>query len=188
MIFTASRIFQILDHIGIYMVIAGSYTPILLITLNQYNSAKVLCTAQWIAAILGSTFAGKLSPGPTNFNVSMTLILHFCFVNLLTACSDLNNPMTTVIELSFFLVMGFGAVLIWDLLLSSICFEALILLGGCATCYLTGIVFFILGEYKPIYHAIWHVFVVMAAALHWFCVYFYIVQVSFFSLRFFISG
>jgi hypothetical protein len=41
-----------------------------------------------------------------------------------------------------------------------------------------GIIFFILGEYKPIYHTIWHVFVIIAAAVHWFDVYFYIVQVD----------
>ncbi len=56
---TASRIFQILDHVGIYMVIAGSYTPYLLISLHHHQSARLLLTAEWVAAILGSTFAGE---------------------------------------------------------------------------------------------------------------------------------
>ncbi|RYY78326.1 hypothetical protein EON63_17870 [archaeon] len=57
---TASRILQILDHVGIYLVIAGSYTPFLLIALHHYTSARVLLTGQWIMAFLGSTFASKL--------------------------------------------------------------------------------------------------------------------------------
>ncbi len=43
---------------------------------------------------------------------------------------------------------------------------------------MVGITFFILGEIKPIYHVVWHLFVVVAAALHWFCVYFFIVSVD----------
>ena len=108
--------------------------------------------------------------------------MFLCTVALL-ACSDLNNPVTTVIELTVFLSMGLGSILIWDILVADICREALILIGLGGACYLVGIVFFILGEYKPIYHAIWHVFVILAAALHWFCIYFYVVQVSYFQLR-----
>ena len=52
----------------------------------------------------------------------------------------------------------------------------LMILGN--ACYVIGIAFFILGEYKPIYHVIWHLFVVLAAALHWFDVYFFIVSVD----------
>jgi predicted membrane channel-forming protein YqfA (hemolysin III family) len=41
------------------MVIAGSYTPVLLIALHHHNSAQVLLTAEWIAAVLGSIVSGK---------------------------------------------------------------------------------------------------------------------------------
>lgn len=34
-----------------------------------------------------------------------------------------------------------------------------------------GIGFYILGEYRPIYHVIWHVCVTIAATLHWFAIY-----------------
>lgn len=55
----ASRVFQILDHVGIYMLIAGSYTPFMLISLHHHTAARVLLTAEWIAAVLGSAFAGE---------------------------------------------------------------------------------------------------------------------------------
>jgi hypothetical protein len=74
--------------------------------------------------------------------------------------------------------MGFGGALMWPLMLSEICREALVLIiiGGCF--YLVGILFYIGGEWKPIFHAVWHVFVVLAAASHWFAIYFYVVQVN----------
>jgi predicted membrane channel-forming protein YqfA (hemolysin III family) len=96
----------------------------------------------------------------------------------LTASSDLNALSTTVVELSIFLVMGAGAFLVWDLLVAELSTSALTLLILGGACYLVGIVFFILGEYKPIYHVVWHLFVILAAALHWFCVYFFIVSVD----------
>lgn len=91
-------------------------------------------------------------------------------------CSDLNAPATTKVELTIFLCMGLGVVLVWDEMMRALSGEALklLLIGGFL--YLTGIIFFILGEYKPIYHVIWHMFVVFAAALHWFDVYFFVVQ------------
>jgi hemolysin III len=52
----------------------------------------------------------------------------------------------------------------------------LLLGGGCA--YVVGVVFFVLGSYKPIYHVIWHIFVMLGAALHWFDVYFFIVNTN----------
>ena len=70
--------------------------------------------------------------------------------------------------------MGFGLVLVWPIIsttLSPIELN-LLLMGGAA--YVVGIVFFVLGEYKPIYHTIWHLFVVLGASLHWFDIYFFI--------------
>ena len=61
---TASRILQILDHVGIYMVIAGTLTPFSLITLNHHTSARVFITAEWIFAVLGSIFASTISSVP----------------------------------------------------------------------------------------------------------------------------
>lgn len=106
-----------------------------------------MLAGQWIAALLGSIFA---------------------------TCSDLNAPSTTLIELVIFVCMGFGLVLVWPIISSTLSGIALnlLLLGGAA--YVVGIVFFVLGEYKPIFHTIWHLFVVLGASLHWFDIYFYI--------------
>lgn len=44
------------------MLIAGSYTPFMLISLHHHTAARVLLTAEWIAAVLGSAFAGECDP------------------------------------------------------------------------------------------------------------------------------
>lgn len=77
-----------------------------------------------------------------------------------------------------FVCMGAGFILVWDLLLAELSNAALTLLILGNLCYAVGIVFFLLGEYKPIYHVVWHLFVVLAATLHWFDVYFFIVSVD----------
>lgn len=83
-----------------------------------------------------------------------------------------------MVELIFFLSMGFGFLMVLPIMLEEMSQECLLmeLIGGLF--YIVGIVFFILGEYKPIYHVIWHIFVVIAATIHWFNIYFYVVQVD----------
>lgn len=81
-----------------------------------------------------------------------------------------------MVELTIFLVMGFGVVFIWDEIVQTLSYPALLLLmlGGAA--YSFGIIFFILGVKRPIYHTVWHLFVVLGAALHWFDIYFFIIR------------
>jgi hypothetical protein len=44
-----------------------------------------------------------------------------------------------------------------------------LLLGG-GVAYTVGIIFFVLGNTQPIYHTIWHLFVLVGAICHWFSV------------------
>lgn len=57
---TPSRVLQVLDHTGIYYLIAGSYTPFLLIALHHDTSSRILLTSQWIGAFFGTIFSSKL--------------------------------------------------------------------------------------------------------------------------------
>lgn len=148
---TASRILQILDHVGIYALIAGSYTPFLLIGMHKHNSAHVLCAGQWVAALFGTVFA---------------------------IFSDLNASSSTIVELIAFLCMGFGVVLVWQQMIETLSTIAFRLLMGGGAAYTIGIIFFVMGEYRPIFHVVWHVFVVLGACLHWFDIYFYILPME----------
>lgn len=100
----------------------------------------------------------------------------FRVIMVYAACNDLNAPATTMVELTIFLCMGFSVLFVSHLLLVELSSAAMVLcLIGCL-CYLVGIFFYIMGEYRPIYHVIWHVFVLAAATVHWFAVYFFVVQ------------
>lgn len=94
----------------------------------------------------------------------------------IAACSDLGSKATTTVELTIFLLMGLGVALVWPEVSSTLSAPAIYLVLGGGAAYIFGIIFFILGEYRPIYHCVWHMFVVLAAALHWFDIYFFIIR------------
>ena len=48
----AKRVFKILDHCGIYLLIAGTYTPVLLITIGG-TVGWTFFTIQWTMAVIG---------------------------------------------------------------------------------------------------------------------------------------
>lgn len=126
-------------------------TPFLLVGMHHSMQARFLLTLEWIGALGGSVFA---------------------------ACSDLNNPTTNNIELTIFISMGFAIVPLFVTATSTIPGTAMLLITLGAAAYLIGIAFYILGERKPIYHVIWHLFVALAAALHWFATYWYVVPLE----------
>lgn len=55
----AKRVLQYLDHSMIYVLIAGSYTPFCLITLQGYTGIALLC-AVWLIAIAGISLQAVL--------------------------------------------------------------------------------------------------------------------------------
>ena len=86
----AARVLQVLDHVAIYLLIAGSYSPYLLIGLHNHMEAHVLACGLWVIAFFGCIFA---------------------------SISDLNNPYVNAIECLIFLVMGFALLMIYDIFL-----------------------------------------------------------------------
>ena len=99
----------------------------------------------------------------------------FCGI-LFSTQADFNSETTTVVELVVFLLMGFSALFVWSTMTTTLSPYALNLLLAGGAAYVVGIIFFIKGEKKPIYHSVWHLFVILGAALHWFDVYLFIVN------------
>eukprot|EP00611_Tribonema_gayanum_P010172 TRINITY_DN2009_c0_g1_i1.p1 TRINITY_DN2009_c0_g1~~TRINITY_DN2009_c0_g1_i1.p1 ORF type:complete len:389 (+),score=133.07 TRINITY_DN2009_c0_g1_i1:108-1169(+) len=50
-------ILQIADHVAIYLLIAGSYTPFLMIGLHGSTIGGVVVVVEWVAALVGSIFS-----------------------------------------------------------------------------------------------------------------------------------
>eukprot|EP01041_Mallomonas_annulata_P009973 gene9973-20735_t len=145
----SSYVLLILDHVGIYLLIAGSYTPFLLISLHESLAARILLVLMWMAALSGSVF---------------------------TACSDQDSEFTHRVELAAYVILGFACVPIWNIFSAALvpASQALVVCMGAA--YTFGIIFFIKGKEKPIYHVVWHLFVMLGAAFTWFNVYFFVVH------------
>ncbi len=131
---TLKKKFRILDHASIYLMIAGGYSPLLLISLkNDYGG--LLCIALWF--------------------ITMICVLWKVFY--------FNMPET--ISLTSYMLLGWLGIFLIKPLIQNVPAEGLlmILIGGIL--YTVG-AFFYLNDHRKYFHAIWHVFVLLASICH----------------------
>jgi len=132
------KVFQILDHCTIFILIAGTYTPILLGRFRVLYplDAWVLFGVLWAVAIVGVVFN----------SIDLKLFKKASFV-----C---------------YLGMGWCVVFRLPQLLDAYPFSffMFILAGGIA--YTAGAVFYALGHKKKFIHSVFHIFTVAATLLH----------------------
>lgn len=133
--------FMRLDYAGIFLLIGGTYTPILVMHLHNSFGWGMLA-AIWLLCGIG-----------------MILAVLYRFPWRSQAASTV-----------FYLLLGWLALSVLQPLASALPADSfrLLLLGG--ACYTAGTVFFA-WERLPYNHAIWHLFVLAGSACHWFCVY-----------------
>lgn len=133
----AKSILRVFDHSSIFLFIAGSYTPIALLTMTGRLRVGILVAA-WSIAILGVLFK----------------ILTYNKFDKYKALS-----------LVFYIGMGWLAVFTVKPIIemTSIGFFMWILAGGLV--YTIGTIFYSIKKI-PYNHAIWHLFVLTASALH----------------------
>ena len=67
--------------------------------------------------------------------------------------------------------MGFALLIIYDIFCTLQGTSVRLLLGA-GFVYSGGITFYVLGTFRPIYHVVWHICVLVATAIIWFDVYF----------------
>jgi len=132
------RVFRILDHCTIFILIAGTYTPILL---NQFREAYpldawIMFSILWGLAILGITLNA----------INMKRFLLFSIVCYLAMGWTAVFRITRLVE-----VLGAP-------------FFALILIGG--VLYTAGVLFYAIGRRKKYMHSVFHLFVIAASILH----------------------
>ncbi len=145
----AKRLFMMLDHCAIFLLIAGTYTPFVVLMLPP-DTGRPLLAAVWACALLG---------------VACKVAL---YRNLAIVRYD---------RLSAFLCLAMGWVgVIWagPPLVQTLAppGQALLLAGGLT--YTLGVAFY-LWVRLPYHHAIWHLFVLGASACHYFSVLWYVV-------------
>ncbi len=138
--------FKLLDHSAIYFKIAGTYTPLVVITL-QTTLAIWILIGVWVAAIIGT--AMKL------------------FAYLRKAGKE-----HWLLSLSVYLAMGWSGIFMLKPLYEQMPGGlAWIVAGG--LCFTVGTIFYAIRSVRYM-HAVWHVFVMAGSACHFVAVYFYV--------------
>src|SRR5699024_4272810 len=78
----AKKVFQVLDHCSIYLLIAGSYTPFALCTLREYSTALgwIIFGVIWFVAILGIVLNSIDIKKFRVFSMICYLVMGWCIV------------------------------------------------------------------------------------------------------------
>ena len=144
---TAKKVFQIIDHCSIFILIAGSYTPFALCTLREYNTATgwTLFGIVWGLSILGIALNSIDLKRYKIFSMICYILLGWCII----------FKINIIIEL--LTIKGF----------------TLLIAGGIV--YTVGAVFYILGKKHKWMHSIFHIACIIASALHFLCIFFYVI-------------
>ncbi|MBQ8404005.1 MAG: hemolysin III family protein [Clostridia bacterium] len=141
------RVMQVIDHCTIFLLIAGTYTPVALCPIREYSTAWgwVLFGVVWGCAALGITFTA------------------------------IDMKRYSKLAMVFYLGMGWCVVMAAKPTLASVPLPGLawILAGGIA--YTIGAVLYGLGKKRRYMHSIFHLFVVAGSILQFFGIFFYIV-------------
>jgi len=144
---TAKKVFQIMDHCSIFILIAGTYTPVLLCSVRQESLvwAWVLFGIVWGVSVLG-------------------IVLNAIDLKMF-------GPLSMVL----YLVLGWCIVMKFDTLPQTMGRNGilLLLLGGIA--YTIGTVFFGLQKKHKYMHCIWHLWIILGSVLHFLCIFLYVI-------------
>lgn len=139
------RVMQVLDHCSIYLMIAGTYTPITLSAMrpNYPVLAWLIFGIVWGIASVSVVFTAIDLNKFKWLSMAAYLCMGWCIIVTL-------KPVITSLTLA-----GFG----------------LILAGGLA--YMLGIIFYLVGVKKKYAHSIFHIFIVIGSILQFFAIFFY---------------
>lgn len=138
------RIFKVIDHASIYLLIAGTYTPFTLVSLREHSEwGWTLFLVVWILAFAGVLllllFPGKYSGARVVVYILMGWLAIFVVKDIRTA-------------------IGVGGI-------------SWLVAGGLS--YTVGVIFY-LWDRLPFNHAIWHLFVLSGSLCHFFAILFYV--------------
>ncbi len=134
----AKNVFRKLDHVSIYLLIAGTYTPITLVTLRGSNPnwGWTIFGIVWGLAIIGIVLDALPTRGRRILPVVLYILMGWLIVVAL-------KPMSQALPAA-----GFG----W------------LLAGGLA--YTLGVVFYAFDTKVRHFHGIWHLFVLAGSISH----------------------
>ncbi len=144
------HVFKVLDHAGIYLLIAGTYTPFTLVTLREATFGRVEHVGLWLFGVVWG----------------------LAVVGIATEAFWTYRPrwLSAVV----YLIMGWLVVVAMQPLVGGIAPAGLWLVVSGGLCYTVGTVFYVLKR-VPYMHAVWHVFVLAGSILHFLAVLVYVI-------------
>ena len=92
----AKKVFQIMDHCSIFVLIAGTYTPVLLCSIRQVDAkwAWILFAVVWIMTVIGITLNAIDIKKYQTFSMICYLVMGWCIIfkiNLLPQAIGMNG-------------------------------------------------------------------------------------------------
>jgi hemolysin III len=103
------QVFQLLDHIFIYVAIAGSYTPIALIVVGG-RLGTIIVAIQWMLVILGVLYKSLIARPVTKMGLMIYLVMGWTAVVLLPELIKKGNTTLIVLILAGGLFYSIGVV------------------------------------------------------------------------------
>ena len=142
----AKRVFQVLDHCSIFLLIAGSYTPF------------ALCTIREIDPITGWVIFG--------------IIWGFAILGIVLNSIDIKK--FKVFSMICYLAMGWCIILRVNILPQALGTAGLVLLVLGGVSYTVGAVLYGLGKKRKYMHSIFHLFILLGSLLQFLCILLYV--------------
>lgn len=141
------KVFQVLDHCTIFLLIAGSYTPFALCTFREYEpiTGWLIFGVIWAMAIFGITL------------------------------NAIDLKKYKIFSMICYLGMGWAVICKINLLPELIGRNGLILLVTGGISYTIGTIFYGLGRKYKYMHSIFHLFILLGSLLQFFCILFYVI-------------
>ena len=143
----AKKVFQVLDHCSIFLLIAGSYTPFCLVTFREYNP------------ILGWTIFG--------------IIWAMAILGITLNAIDIKKY--KIFSMICYLGMGWCVIFTVNLLPKLLGIPGLILLVTGGIAYTIGAILYGIGKKKKYVHSIFHLFIVLGSILQFFSIFLYVI-------------
>lgn len=143
----AKKIFQIIDHCSIFLLIAGSYTPFALCTLREYSP------------VVGWSIFG--------------IIWGMAVIGIILNSIDLHRY--RVFSMICYLVMGWFVLLKINIVLSSLGIIGFILLLSGGIVYTLGAIAYGVGLKRKWMHSVFHVACFVGSLLHFLCILLYVI-------------
>ncbi len=143
----AKKVFQVIDHCSIFLLIAGTYTPIALCSLREYSL--------W----LGWTIFG--------------VIWGFAVLGIVLNAIDIKKY--KVFSMICYLAMGWCIVFAAKATYQAIAITGILLLLGGGIAYTIGAIIYATAKKHRYSHSIFHLFVVLGSVLHFLTILLYVI-------------